>query len=500
MAKLIRSLNYKRNVNLFTEGNPERSWPHVLNTVGIGKAIIAAPTLSLPFSSIPVIPASLTFTRTTTATVIDFAGLVKTTKINEARFQNASRVNNNLPNSTDLSTWTKSAGVTWVIGASDPFGGNSAYTFSTGGATAYIFLATTNIVGNSYLQSVWIKRISGTGPILLRDTNNSTANDISAQLTTSWKRFISPIVPYTSGGVFAIIVSNAGDSIAVYSPMQENVTGHANQNPSEYVSSGTLSYPYHGAGVDGVKYFATTNGNTVTNNVVTEAVGTPLTGITLLAEEVGTNLFLNSATPATQTIPVTPQAYTISMWGTGTCTLSVAAGGVLTGTGANNRVSLTVTPVTSGNLTLTFTGTNTNGQLEAGGSASSYIPTGATSITRTIDNATFNGAGLSGWYNGVKGTYAISAKGTAFRTPSPYGTFNQTFAQEATYCVKYDNDANAGMSYLYTFANGSTPAQYSGISNPVITVAVLQGGLANISKFDYYNYALPDYQILGLLK
>jgi 6-phosphogluconolactonase (cycloisomerase 2 family) len=37
MAKLIRSLNFKRNVNYFTEGNPERTWPHVLNTIGIGK-------------------------------------------------------------------------------------------------------------------------------------------------------------------------------------------------------------------------------------------------------------------------------------------------------------------------------------------------------------------------------------------------------------------------------------------------------------------------------
>jgi len=36
MAKLI-SLNYKRNVNYFTDGNPETRWPHVLNTVGRGK-------------------------------------------------------------------------------------------------------------------------------------------------------------------------------------------------------------------------------------------------------------------------------------------------------------------------------------------------------------------------------------------------------------------------------------------------------------------------------
>jgi hypothetical protein len=36
---------------------------------------------------------------------------------------------------------------------------------------------------------------------------------------------------------------------------------------------GVLSAPYHGAAVDGVKYFATKNGNTVASNIVTEATG-----------------------------------------------------------------------------------------------------------------------------------------------------------------------------------------------------------------------------------
>jgi hypothetical protein len=43
MAKLI-DLNFKRNVNVFTNGNPERAWPHVLQTVGLGKASLAIPS------------------------------------------------------------------------------------------------------------------------------------------------------------------------------------------------------------------------------------------------------------------------------------------------------------------------------------------------------------------------------------------------------------------------------------------------------------------------
>ena len=36
---MVQVLNYKRNVNLFNKGNPDRD-DHVLNTIGIGKAVI----------------------------------------------------------------------------------------------------------------------------------------------------------------------------------------------------------------------------------------------------------------------------------------------------------------------------------------------------------------------------------------------------------------------------------------------------------------------------
>lgn len=104
-----------------------------------------------------------------------------------------------------------------------------------------------------------------------------------------------------------------------------------------------------------------------------------------LIEAQSTNLLLNSAVPATQNITTTAQAYTVSMWGTGTCTLSGTATDVLTGTAANVRSSLTVT-ATAGTLTATFAGSNTNGQFEAG-SLTSYIPTGAGTVVRVADTS-----------------------------------------------------------------------------------------------------------------
>lgn len=138
----------------------------------------------------------------------------------------------------------------------------------------------------------------------------------------------------------------------------------------------------------------------------------------LLIEEARTNLLLNSTTLSTQNITTTAQAYTLSFYGTGTVTLSgTSTAGPLVGTGIfPNRVSLTFTP-TAGTLTLTVSGTVSNAQLEAGGFATSYIPTAGASVTRSADIATMVGNNFTNWYNEASGTISTSAD-----TVAPSGT------------------------------------------------------------------------------
>lgn len=104
----------------------------------------------------------------------------------------------------------------------------------------------------------------------------------------------------------------------------------------------------------------------------------------ILVEPQRTNLVFPSATLTTQTRTVTAAANTLSFYGTGTIVLSGVHIATLTGTGANNRVSLTFTP-TAGSLILTVTGTVTNAQLELGSYATSYVPTAASTVTRNAD-------------------------------------------------------------------------------------------------------------------
>jgi len=111
----------------------------------------------------------------------------------------------------------------------------------------------------------------------------------------------------------------------------------------------------------------------------------------LLVEPQRTNLVFPSDVATTQTRTVTAAAHTLSFYGTGQVVLSGVATGTLTGTGANERVTLTFTP-TAGSLVLTVTGSVTLWQLEVASTASSYIPTVASTVTRVADVVSKTGA------------------------------------------------------------------------------------------------------------
>jgi hypothetical protein len=113
----------------------------------------------------------------------------------------------------------------------------------------------------------------------------------------------------------------------------------------------------------------------------------------LLIEGQRTNLLTGQDAPVTQNVTVAAAVHTLSFWGTGSITLSGVHAATLSGTGANNRVTLSFTP-TAGTLTVTVSGTVTRAQLEAGAFASSYVRSSSGQATRGADIVTATLASL----------------------------------------------------------------------------------------------------------
>ena len=223
----------------------------------------------------------------------------------------------NLLRNASFESWSSGLPVSWEKNADATItqvtgwdGTGSAVQFSatTGGngtgsnrfkiSPYVVFLNKKTPVGTQFIRySARVRRVSGSGhlgmgsdvwgTVIFAPPSNGTWYRTAFSALLSNGNTTTDLYPFfypgTAGEVFEI------DDVQV-----EDVTGQTNQNPSEYVSTGVKpSAPYHGANVDGVKYFATQNGNTVSSNIVTEAMGTALPTTTLkgyLAEGSRTNL------------------------------------------------------------------------------------------------------------------------------------------------------------------------------------------------------------------
>lgn len=288
---------------------------------------------------------SATYTRATVATVFDNESVLRNVLSGEARFQGARRVANQFTATTTLSTQN----VTTIAGT---------YTVSFKGTGTITFSGT--YVGSLVGQGANV-RVSAT----FTATAGTLTNTVSGTVTEG---------------------------------QCENVTGQSNQAPAEYVSVGVLSTPFHGAGVDGVKYFSTTNGNSVASNVVTESAGSPISASTLLgylAEGAGTQLVTPTASIRDMTNAAWVKGATMTAALTGTGIDGVAnsctrlTGGAAAGT--NTAFQTLVAAATSRTYSCYIkrvTGTGVINITQNGG-------TGYTDITSQINSSTFTRVSLN---------------------------------------------------------------------------------------------------------
>jgi len=220
-------------------------------------------------------------THSTSYIIDDWEGVKRETLIGEAGFWGARRVRNHFNYSEDFSNaaWYKGVTDNGVKSGVGP-DGEDAHEFEFTGIGDEQLQQTASTIGIAQatpIRQQWlIRKVGGAG------TQIRFKYGVTRPLVTipeSWQLITSGVNNQT-GNDIGIVLNNGdtGITVQVIKAQVEDVTGQSNQNPGEYVSTDVLSDPWHGANVDGVKYFTTENGNTVDGSgVVTEATGAALT-------------------------------------------------------------------------------------------------------------------------------------------------------------------------------------------------------------------------------
>lgn len=251
-------------------------------------------TLEVDVPGTSIVPV---FTRASTTSFISADGNTVTLPVNAVRMRGYRPVINRVTNSYTISTSFAATRASWTSGQTDPDGGTTAYKLTEDGTASNTHLAQfssgTQDAGD-YLCFVCAKAAERRY-VAVRVYVNTTAVYATAvfdlqtgtQTSTSGSPDAYGIADigngwyqiyvrrsHASGTVgFAIAPSNSatptfsaslpsysGDGVSgvyIWHPMLQNVTTQTDKTPGEYVSTGELSAPWHGAGVDGVKYFST---------------------------------------------------------------------------------------------------------------------------------------------------------------------------------------------------------------------------------------------------
>lgn len=231
---------------------------------------------------------TVTMTRATVAWEMDHENIWQKLDNNEFLFRGARRVKNYVDYPEDFSNdyWAKNATAT-VTGASQlNFPAASDYISGVAYGAEHL------VVGAKNQSSIelWVDTVDVGKTIYLRYqlTGSGSGNeyfDRTITLTDVPTRYASPLgVCANSGqtaGTFIIGRFGGTNATKVYArKAQVEYFPQAATSPgvSEYVSRRKLSGLYHGANVDGVKYFSTLRANTVnsTTFAVEEKVGAPI--------------------------------------------------------------------------------------------------------------------------------------------------------------------------------------------------------------------------------
>ena len=402
-----------------------------MNNLGDGS------TLSLDFTTMGgVLDPRLTFSRASTATFVNSQGYVEYAGANLLLYSAYADTN-----WIAYGTYTKS----YTTGVTSPIGDTTAarITFDAVGKGLYYnsaALGSPNVVGATYTMSAWIRATASTTNANIRFGDSGVAIGGNIPITTTWTRYSltytnavsssSPAIQSASGtptGQFEMwgFQLNPGSTAQTYYP----TTTAAYHAPRFDYSPTNIGEP-RGLLVEGQAINIATNstfssgwlgGSNVTTAFntldVLDPAGTNTATKCTLANSTFCSKFESISGLAAST------TYTWSYWIRGTAgntqrIYSITAAADLVAqtayTYSNSgwtRVTTTFTTTAAISTVYVYPINRNSGigevlyiwgaQLELGSGASSYIPTGASQVTRNPDSCVMTGTNFSSWFAGA---------------------------------------------------------------------------------------------------
>jgi hypothetical protein len=445
----------------------------------------------------PVLDPRITFSRGTNATLVDSTGKITYAPANlvlwSQDFSNAAWA---------ATTATKTSGVL------DPLGGTTASTITATAGNGQILQSVSGSAGTSqaYVSSIWLRRRTGTGSVFLFNPNGAGITAVS--LTTSWAQYSVVGFGAAATNFAGIRLATSGDEVDVAFAQFEPVTYQT--TPGPYVA--TTASAYYGPRFDYDPVTLAPRGllieeartnlltysaqiddaswQKIRSSAIANSTNAPdgtVSADTLVEDTTASTthqinkVFTGTAVAHTYSVYVKAAGRTqirLNLFD-GAAFVSqtyfdLTSGTVLSGTGGTitavgngwYRCAITATLAASAGcqaqLRLAsggsdiYTGGGTSGvfiwgaQLEAGAFATSYIPTVASTVSRSADVATMTGTNFSTWYNQSEGTFVVNL------TPigMPVGASN------TRYLEANDGTANNRKPLLFAAPAGTSSAQY----------------------------------------